>query len=216
MVDESGMAMDSQYLESVARYLRQQGIELGTGLTDAEVDGIERRCAFQFPPDLRAFLQHVYPLGRPPGRSGEIIVGGPFPDWRNAPDDYPQQRFEAILEGIFFDIEKNGFWHPKWGSKPANFEDACGVARQELANAPALIPIFSHRFMPNEPLLAGNPVFSVHQTDIIYYGYDLAHYFQHEFHVPLPQWAAALPRTIRVWSESLNWRDNEFQPFRGE
>lgn len=208
------MSMDSQYIETVARHLRQRGIEHGPGLTDAEVDSIERRCAFQFPPDLRAFLQHAHPLGRPPGRSSEIVVGRPFPDWRNVPDDYIEQRFEGILDGTLFDIEKNGFWHPDWGIKPANFEDACDVARQELADAPVLIPVFAHRFMPNEPLLAGNPVFSFHQTDIIYYGYNLAHYFSREFQVSLPPWAAEPPRSIRVWSESLNWRDDEYRPFR--
>jgi hypothetical protein len=39
-----------------------------------------------------------------------------------------------------------------------------------------LIPIFVHRMMPDDPHLAGNPVFSVHQTDIIHYGFALADY----------------------------------------
>jgi len=35
--------------------------------------------------------------------------------------------------------------------------------------------------IPDRPHLSGNPVFSVHQTDIICYGTDLRDYFLHEF-----------------------------------
>ena len=35
--------------------------------------------------------------------------------------------------------------------------------------------------MPSEPFTEGNPVFSVHQTDIIAYGVGLADYLTHEF-----------------------------------
>lgn len=35
--------------------------------------------------------------------------------------------------------------------------------------------------IPAEPHLPGNPIFSVHQTDIIYYGIDLRDYLIHEF-----------------------------------
>lgn len=45
-----------------------------------------------------------------------------------------------------------------------------------LKAAPRLIPICSHRYIPEEPHDAGNPVFSVMQSDVIYYGADLANY----------------------------------------
>jgi hypothetical protein len=35
--------------------------------------------------------------------------------------------------------------------------------------------------IPDDPHLEGNPVFSVHQADIIYYGHDLEDYLRHEF-----------------------------------
>ena len=43
------------------------------------------------------------------------------------------------------------------------------------------IPVYVHRRMPDRPHAAGNPVFSVHQTNIIYYGADLRDYLLHEF-----------------------------------
>jgi len=45
------------------------------------------------------------------------------------------------------------------------------------------IPVYSHRYLPSEPKATGNPVLSVHQTDIIYYGNDLASYFSRSMKV---------------------------------
>ena len=38
--------------------------------------------------------------------------------------------------------------------------------------------------MPDASHWEGNPVLSVYQTDIIYYGYDLEDYLRHEFDLP--------------------------------
>jgi hypothetical protein len=44
-----------------------------------------------------------------------------------------------------------------------------------------LIPIYGHRYLVGEPCCAGNPVLSVHQSDIIVYGRDLREYLLREF-----------------------------------
>jgi hypothetical protein len=85
------------------------------------------------------------------------------------------------FDGIAFDIKNNAFWWDDWGPKPERLDDALAVARQRVSAAPKLIPVFSHRYLPAEPCLSGNPVFSVHQTDIIFYGTDLWDYFRQEF-----------------------------------
>ena len=56
------------------------------------------------------------------------------------------------------------------------FSRAFAVAKRAMDAAPKLVPIAGHRFIPEAPHEEGNPVFSVHQTDIIYYGRDLAEY----------------------------------------
>lgn len=71
----------------------------------------------------------------------------------------------------------------KWGEKSPSLPEAIERARREYEKAPQLIPIYSHRFIPAKPYEAGNPVFSVHQTDIIYYGADLTTYFMVEFNL---------------------------------
>ncbi len=72
-----------------------------------------------------------------------------------------------------FDIENNGFWLEAWGPKPEVLSDQLRIAKEHYDQAPKLIPIFSHRYIPATPSEIGNPIFSVYQTDIIYYGYDL-------------------------------------------
>ena len=90
-----------------------------------------------------------------------------------------------------------------WGVKPSNLAEALQVAQKEVSRAPVLIPVYSHRYIPSEPELVSNPVYSVYQTDIIYFGYDLAGYFHMEFNVPKPKWAAKSPRAIRFWEDLI-------------
>lgn len=48
---------------------------------------------------------------------------------------------------------------------------------------PRLIPVYGHRYLPAFPSEAGNPVYSVYQTDIICYGNDLLTYLCREFKI---------------------------------
>jgi hypothetical protein len=108
-----------------------------------------------------------------------------------------------LVEGIYFDVVHAGFWPRGWPSRPDSPADTREIVAQRVAEAPALIPIYGHRGIPNEPLEPGNPVFSVMQTDVIIYGDDLATYLRHEFHgAPSPR---KLPeRSIRFWTAMLD------------
>jgi hypothetical protein len=146
-------------------------VEFAPGLSDSEVAAAEQTFAFRFPPDLRAFLQTALPCGQ-------------FPNWRSGDEAALRSRLDLPRKGILFDVQHNGFWLPEWGEHPEQLEQALRIASDSVGAAPKLIPIYAHRMMPDEPHLPGNPVFSVHQTDIIYYGFDLADYLRHEFHIP--------------------------------
>lgn len=65
------------------------------------------------------------------------------------------------------------------------------------------LPIYAHRFIPNSPNELGNPVFSIYQTDIIYYGIDLIDYFSNEFDIEVPKSYITVeqPKVIPFWSE---------------
>jgi hypothetical protein len=184
--------MDGAYVDLVFAKFRENGVAVEPGLSDMEVDAIEKTYRFSFPADLRQFLQCGLPVSRE------------FPDWRSGTREEIQTRLDWPLYGILFDIEHNVFWLSEWGGRPADLAEAKRIVAVNVRQAPILIPIYSHRFLPSEPCLPGNPVYSVYQTDIIYYGYDLSDYFRREFEVSLPERAAARPREIRFWSKLVS------------
>ncbi len=191
--------MDTKHINRLVDRLRRWNYTVTAGLSDSEVSDTEARFGFRFPPDLRYFLQQALP------------VSGGWVDWRNETEAKIRERLNWPLDGMIFDIEHNAFWLESWGHKPDTLAEAIEVAKMEVAKAPTLIPILSHRYIPDDPPLAGNPVFSVYQTDIIYYGYDLASYFENEFsegaegyHVSgyyQPDVFQKQPRPIRFWDE---------------
>lgn len=67
------------------------------------------------------------------------------------------------------------------GGQPERIEEAQKVLLKHYNNAPKLIPIYSHRYMPFIPENTNIPVFSIMQSDIVYYGTDLISYLEIEF-----------------------------------
>ncbi|WP_437743203.1 hypothetical protein WME73_48985 [Sorangium sp. So ce302] len=169
------------------------GVTIAPGLTEPEIDRAESVIGARFPPDLCSFLSEGLP------------VGERFPDWREPDSTEVRRRLDWPFEGIAFDIEHNVFWLDAWGARPSELPEALQIARTAVAEAPRLIPVAGHRYIPAEPALAGNPVFSVYQTDIIYYGDDLATYLRREFRRP-PRVDAVSggARRIRFWSELVD------------
>jgi hypothetical protein len=104
-----------------------------------------------------------------------------FVDWRNADEANILEMLAWPFEGMCFDIERNRFWLKAWGQRPSELENAFSIAKTAVDQAPVLIPILGHRYIPSNPEESGNPVFSVSQTDIIYYGRDLREYLENEF-----------------------------------
>ncbi len=63
---------------------------------------------------------------------------------------------------------------------------------------PPLIPLYAHRYVLAGQAPEGSPVFSVYQTEVIYYGRDLAAFFAAEF---LGQPDSKPPIQIDFWSD---------------
>jgi hypothetical protein len=160
---------NNQWQQLVDLLTETAGIQFDAGLTDNEIADVEHTFEFRFPPDLAEFLQTALP------------VSDGFPNWRTESSESIRKRLDSPLVGVLFDVELNDFWLPEWGARPANLDDALEKTRSLIKQAPKLIPIYIHRMMPDRPHKIGNPVFSVHQTDIIYYGVDLRDYLIHEF-----------------------------------
>lgn len=189
--------MTSIQAQELVSKLQEQGIQFVEGLTHEEVLQVQQRYNFQFPPDLKAFLQTAIP------------VSPKFYDWRAALTakeeiDWVNRMLHWPLEGLLYDVEHNNFWHHTWGTKPASLDEKKKIATEYYLTYPRLIPVFSHRYMPATPAIEGNPVFSVYQTDIIYYGNNLPMYLAGEFFITLSDSFTLVDEpvnTIEFWSE---------------
>lgn len=193
-------------LPTVVEEMRKRGYEFAPGLSDAEVSEIEAAGGFTFPPDLRAFLQLGVPIGRREGFLKRLEIDPAFPNWREDPAAIIANSREWVLGAFLDDIEDNDYWRDEWGARPPDINEAHAIAQRHVEAAPLLIPIHAHRFLPAEPNLAGNPVFSVWQaSDTIYYASNLQSYLRFEFLGVEPE--VDTPdhyRPIRFWSDIVS------------
>jgi hypothetical protein len=153
--------------------------QMAPGLTDAEIDRVEREYGLEFADDHKAFLQAGLPVNKPPAKYQ--AWRHPWPDWRDGDPGELRERLSWPADGALFDVERNAFWHPTWGPRPADMNDALDMARRHLAHVPKMIPVYAHRYLPAGHGSYGHPVLSIYQTDIIIYGTDLADYMDQEF-----------------------------------
>jgi hypothetical protein len=200
MVSDAGARLGREAARRLALTGRR---DIGPGLTEAEFARIERDYGLEFADDHRAFLA----VGLPRSQPSEHPQAGlePWPDWRDGDPVDLRRRLGWPVEGVLFDVEHNAYWDPSWGRQPPGLPQALSVAQHHLARVPMMIPVYSHRYLPAGRGTHGHPVLSIHQTDIIVYGADLAEYITNEFtdrgHFIGPD--RATPPLVPFWSEFL-------------
>lgn len=172
--------MTNAQIDELIEKLKSKDVKFNSGLTQQEIVGIQEKFGFKFPPDLKHLLQTALPVSQG------------FYNWRQALISEAvageiKARLRWPLEGMLFDIKENKFWVDSWGQKPELLEEQYSVAEKNFRTYPTLIPVYSHRYIPAEPAIPDNPVFSVYQMDIIYYGYNLATYLASEFRFTLSE-----------------------------
>jgi hypothetical protein len=153
------------------------------GLSSDEIAAVEKEMKIAFPPDYRLFLERLHVVESPASKADGTTHGpvcGHFYNWLNEQGRI-RETLEWVIEGFEFDIESNDLWLPSWGDRPDSLDAQLVQIRTLIQNAPALVPIFHHRFLVADPQVAGNPVLSIYQTDIIVYGDDLRAYLLNEF-----------------------------------
>jgi len=158
------------------------------GYSQSELDAAQEKYGLAFPPDLIAlFLERRPVLGY---------------DWRSD-DEKIREMLRWPLEGLLFDVENNALWWEEWGERPNTPSARSEIVEKVVMDAPPLIPLVSHRYIPAEPHKAGNPVFSIYQSDVVYYGSDLANYFEREF-VDHDHPLGENIRQIQFWSDLVD------------
>jgi hypothetical protein len=176
-------------VERAVSLLRRAAITLDHGLNETELATIEQRFGFTFAPDHRELLAEVLP------------TGDRWVNWRSDAVESIASRLAWPTDGTIFDVRENGFWPRSWGPRPPDEGEAEALARTRMAAVPVLVPLYSHRFLPAAPAPPGSPVFSVYQTDVVYYGDDLADYIAHEFKVEEPSQGHHPKTRIDFWSD---------------
>lgn len=159
------------------------------GVSASEIISIEDQLGLTLPSDFKFLFENV---SDPDG----VL----FP-WSNFTIENYRNRIDRVWSGIEFDVEQNTVWLKRWGDKPDTLAKAKEIAQRDFQNWPKLLPIYGHRFLPAEPTLSDNPVFSIVQTDVIYYGMNLADYLVQEFCPARPQSDWVLARRIPIWSD---------------
>jgi len=181
-------------IDKLIKELTVKGVEFASGLSDSEVSEIEKKFEIIFPPDLKSFLQIALPISED------------FVNWRlglksKKEFDTIKNRLNWPWQGMVFDIKHNFFWSKSWGTKPKSRDERIKIAREYYETYPKLIPIYSHRCIPESPSESGNPIFSVYQMDIIYYGSNLENYLVHEFRLKSIKKASEQSyKKINFWS----------------
>lgn len=204
----SGEALGTEAAQRLA-HLAQSGrgeCRIERGLTEAEFVRIEVEFGFEFADDHRAFLAAGLPVSVPHDDLPGVISAyrEPWPDWRDGDSAKLRERVDWPRAGVLFDVEHNAFWDDSWGPRPSEIGPALENARRGLAAVPTLVPVYGHRYLPAGRGNHGHPVLSVWQTDIIYYGLDLADYIDREFGTSDTRDASWNPRaSVEFWRDFL-------------
>ena len=152
--------------------LKEKGVIFDYGMSTKEIIEVEKFYNISFPIELK----QLYSFGLP--------VSKGFYNWRDMGVENTQfikGVLEMPINGLQSDLESEDFWCANWGVQPDDIEDAQNILLKHYYNAPKLVPIYSHRYMPFIPENTDIPVFSIMQSDIIYYGTDLISYLEIEF-----------------------------------
>lgn len=201
----------------------QPGTRWLGGLSEERIADVERQWRLTFPLDYHLFLARLHSVDRPmrclsgkrsPHDVPAIHDESSFYNWLTE-SALIQDRLDALVDGLHFDAANNGLWRPSWGPKPTTAPARAERVRELVSAAPRLIPVFSHRYLLAEPSQAGNPIFSIVQSDTIVFAADLRTYFLSEF-ADLLDFNRADARKEAAAKVQSNYADYLAIPFWGD
>ncbi len=198
------------YLE-IIEILKDHGVHFAPGLTAEEIEKIEKFYDITFPQALRDF----YACGLPVSTDEPVGIFSRddwFPIWNDFSDENAaaiRRRMEYPVQSVLWDVE-NGYWRKSWGDRPKKMEDREAQCRAVFANAPKLIPVHAHRYIPQMDGVDDPPVISVRGLDAIWYGADFTDYLYREFLRDIPRDPAKPSVTVPVWSDIIEVGSGNF------
>lgn len=168
------------------------------GLSEEAIIDIEGQLGFSMPPDFRYYLANTSEPAHADGFS-----------WRNFEKTKYDERVKHLLDGVLFDLENSALWLKRWGQRPNSREDAINRVVEDFQSWPKLLPFWGG-YLPASPCEAGNPVFSIHQTDIIYVGANILDRLINLYLEDKSVTSISI-KQIPIWSDFAECRDGIFQ-----
>jgi len=157
------------------------------GYSAWEIEDAQERHKLTFPPDLLDYY----------ARRRRVTSKGY--DWT-----YDHEAIVAMLkwplEGLLFDVQHD-LWIDAWGPRAESLSEREERLTMLVGSAPKLIPLTGHRYLCEEPHESGNPVLSVHQSDIIYYAPNLREFVKRNGGGTA---LGARPAKITFWSDIIH------------
>lgn len=176
--------------ESIGSILKKQKIKIECGLTEIEILNAERRYGVAFPIPLRILLKEFLPIDEG------------FYNWRDDSDKnvaHVLQHLNWPKDSVLQNLDEIS-WSNNWGAKPRKKEQEQDEIIKRLQQAPQMIPVYRHRFIP--AVEGSPPVFSIYGWDIIYYGETLFDYFLMEFGKKEQRTGNSIQR-VPFWSDIM-------------
>lgn len=115
---------DEAWAETTVRQLAEQGTEFAAGLSAADIDAISAAFGTSVPPELGLLLQAAVP------------VSPKWAPWLDGAEDVAADAKQWIHRAFAFDIEHGDYWHPSFGTKPADLSSAITQALSVVDDAP--------------------------------------------------------------------------------
>jgi hypothetical protein len=225
--------------EILAGYLReratgctwQRATKWLGGLSNEQIDALETQWNLRFPPDYRLFLQRLHSVDKPILCTGYFSIGevpepggdhvaaaldedaGQYMALDESPSFYNwidgQDSIQGALEGIVHGL----IFSATWEAEPNKVQEIEQNIRSGVAGAPRLIPIIEHRFLLAEPCHAGNPVLSIHQTDIVVCAANLRDFLLGSFIDPMTLSPHDRDKVKKIRPQAAHWTDSGSIPY---
>ena len=179
--------------------LKAKGIQFSDNLTEEELCRIETIYDIKFPKSLRCFYSHGIPFAE---------KDNCFPCWTNYSESNISEikrRIQLPYDWLLKSVLRE-FWIPQWGERPKEQNEIMKLFIRISEKAPRLIPIFSHRYMPQLHNIDSPPVISTVGRDTIYYGSDLQDYLYHEFEIGCRCSTSKNLMYIPFWSDIIEYK----------
>lgn len=122
-------------MNEIITILKMNSVILDAGLTEIEIEQLERKYKIKFPAELKELYKEALPVSKG------------FYNWREALTDENTDKFEKILNKPFLELKEQIEeieWNEAWGEKPDSNQKIKEIIISKINHAPKLIPIFRH------------------------------------------------------------------------